>query len=392
MGLLDTLVDPRIAGEFSPNEQNRQQAKSQALMMAGLGMLGQRSLGQAVANGGMAGLQSYQQALDNSRRAKMQQFETGMTLQGLLEKQKQRKALEEAMANASPEERQAMQMGVSPTEIWKRKNPEDQYKVVGNSMVQVGGGKVNPVFTAPDKSQALPWYVRRDPTGGTSIDPAYAEFEKMKAREGKPASPYFTPVPTVNGLGRFDNRTGRFELVDGGGVVKPSDSPSLQGEIAGAKEGAKVTAKTQTEAAFDAPRVVQVAETAIRHVDDLLSHPGFGQAVGKSSMLGVQKIPGMQAYDFMNRLDQVKGGAFLEAFNQLKGGGQITEVEGKKATDALARMNNSTSEQEFKAAADDFKATVQLGMNRAKMKAGNRQPQSQPQPAVSGGVKFLGFE
>ena len=92
---------------------------------------------------------------------------------------------------------------------------------------------------------------------------------------------------------------------------------------------------------------------------------------------------------FINRLDQLKGGAFLEAFNTLKGGGQITEVEGKKATDAIARMDNATSESEFKAAVKDYQDVIRKGMNRARMKAKPIAPVQQPQ---QGGAKFLGFE
>ncbi len=41
--------------------------------------------------------------------------------------------------------------------------------------------------------------------------------------------------------------------------------------------------------------------------------------------------------DFNAMLDQVQGGAFLQAFESLKGGGQITQIEGEKATQAIVR-------------------------------------------------------
>lgn len=156
-------------------------------------------------------------------------------------------------------------------------------------------------------------------------------------------------------------------------------SPALQGQLAGAKAFGKTTEEERGKAISDAPRIVDNANEAIRLADELLKHPGFKQAVGASSMLGVQKIPGTQARDFMNRLDQIKGGAFLEAFNTLKGGGQITEVEGKKATDAIARMDNSTSEKEFQKAVDDYKNVIRIGVERAKKKAGGiSQPTANP--------------
>lgn len=225
---------------------------------------------------------------------------------------------------------------------------------------------------------------------------SYWDQKKSVAAASRQNSPYFTFIPTPEGIVAGDARSGNVSRInlDGKPVVKSTDSPELQGSLAQAKEAGQVTGKVKTEAGFDAPRVVDVSSTALKQVDELLKHPGFTQAVGKSSMLGVQKVPGTEAYDFMSRLDQVKGGAFLEAFNQLKGGGQITEIEGKKATDALARMNNSTSEPEFKAAAEDYKNIIKLGMNRAKMKAGQANTAPTPSSVMKGqvldGYKFKG--
>lgn len=112
---------------------------------------------------------------------------------------------------------------------------------------------------------------------------------------------------------------------------------------------------------------LEKAQDAIAQVDDLLKHGGFEDAVGISvkKALGAGFIPGTGVSDFNARLDQLRGGAFLEAFQTLKGGGQITEVEGKKATDAITRMRTSQSEDEFKAAALEFKTILQRGVERA---------------------------
>jgi hypothetical protein len=104
-------------------------------------------------------------------------------------------------------------------------------------------------------------------------------------------------------------------------------------------------------------------------IDELKAHPGFKTAVGKSSIFQMQKIPGTSAYDFMNRLDQLKGSSFLQAFETLKGGGQITEVEGQKATQAINRMNNATSEEEFMTAADELKGVISSGVRNIQKKA-----------------------
>jgi hypothetical protein len=127
--------------------------------------------------------------------------------------------------------------------------------------------------------------------------------------------------------------------------------------------------KRTVEAQFNLPDVIAKGEEAIRLSNELMTHPGYKQAVGKSSMFGIQRIPGTEAYSFMNRLNQLKGGAFLTAYDTLRGTGQITEVEGKKATDAIARMDNATTEEEFAKAVEDYQNVIKSAIDLAKQKA-----------------------
>jgi len=109
------------------------------------------------------------------------------------------------------------------------------------------------------------------------------------------------------------------------------------------------------------------AENSITLIETLLEHPGLDAAVGGTSIFPTR--PGSDAADFEARFDQIKGEAFLSAFQKLKGGGTITETEGKKAESALARMQLSQSEKEFKSAAKEFKTTIEDGVNRKKAQA-----------------------
>jgi len=184
--------------------------------------------------------------------------------------------------------------------------------------------------------------------------------------------PYFQPVQTAQGVMAFNARTGRMEPVQVGGapVVGAQFDPNLQGTLAGAKESGKMMGEAQTQAKIDLPKVVAQGEETVKLVDDLLAAPGFKQAVGTSRVLGIQNIPGTAAKDFDIRLDQLKGKQFLQAFESLKGGGQITEVEGRKATDAISRMNAAASETEFTKAAREFQDIIRQGVERAKGRAG----------------------
>jgi hypothetical protein len=93
-------------------------------------------------------------------------------------------------------------------------------------------------------------------------------------------------------------------------------------------------------------------------------HPGFTGTVGMTFAPGMRFVPGTPEADFQSMLDQVKGGAFLEAYERLKGTGQITEVEGKKATDAITRMGTAISENEFMQAAKELRDVIQTGIDR----------------------------
>jgi len=149
-------------------------------------------------------------------------------------------------------------------------------------------------------------------------------------------------------------------------------NPEFLAQKAGMIEGAKFGAKNQAQAQIDLPQVVQQGEQTIKLVDDMLNHPGFNISVGAKSPVGkvASFIPGTDAASFDIAQKQMVGKQFLEAFETLKGGGQITQIEGEKATQAMSRMNTSNSQEEYIKAAREFQNIIRSGINRAKQKAG----------------------
>jgi len=98
-------------------------------------------------------------------------------------------------------------------------------------------------------------------------------------------------------------------------------------------------------------------------------HPGFEDVVGATWRPGARFIPGTDAAGFDAYLEQVEGGAFLEAYERLKGTGQITEIEGQKATRAITRMKRSVSEPEFVKAAREFEGIIRSALSRGEQRA-----------------------
>ena len=271
----------------------------------------------------------------------------------------------------------------------------------------------------PDGSVRTGWvnYNSPDPRstfveGGTK--PAYTALEAarftydtgMAPPSGAPRS-YVANPPSVGGGApqNYVAPAGGGQPVMGGGApavsmpttggLRPSGmSPSAAN--AASKELFVDKAKRQAEYAEQAPAAIEAMNQTIKNINGLIGdaqvvknaktgkeeikygqvqpHAGFTSAVGAptlSSGFGVAGyLPATDTTNFKERLEQIKGETFLQAFNTLKGGGQITEVEGAKATAALNRMSKSQSEVEFIKAAREFEENIQKGMEIARKRAG----------------------
>lgn len=163
---------------------------------------------------------------------------------------------------------------------------------------------------------------------------------------------------------------------------------SLQQELSVAKAGGREWGKLTAAAKAALPKAITTAGIAVRGIKELLGHEGFSQAVGVG-FPGLKYLPGGKVTAFNRRMKQLKDGAFLTAFQQLKGGGHITEIEGIKATDAIVRMENALSEEEFKEAAMDYTEIVTNGLDQAKALAsqatvGPKMPQTEMQLSSEG--------
>lgn len=161
--------------------------------------------------------------------------------------------------------------------------------------------------------------------------------------------------------------------VDQGGNVlsrRPVDIAGKQvQEAVGKQTGADIT---------QGPAAIQTAEQTTQLVDSLLQHPALRMGTGGTSLL-LNRIPGTQTYDFAQRVEQLQGRAFLQAFESLKGGGQITEVEGRKATQAIARLSTAQTETAFREALTELRDITTAAGERARAKM----PQGAAQPGVA---------
>lgn len=161
----------------------------------------------------------------------------------------------------------------------------------------------------------------------------------------------------------FNRATGQYEQ-----ATTAAEEAAGAGQIASGTAAGKVAGEAGAQAQIDLPRVRDNATQALKTIDSFEKHPGFKYVFGWDSV--APTLPGSSQAGALAYFDQIKGKTFLEAFNSLKGAGQITEIEGQKATDAIARLNRAQSEKDARVALADLREVIQAGELRAQKKAG----------------------
>jgi len=139
--------------------------------------------------------------------------------------------------------------------------------------------------------------------------------------------------------------------------------PERAAALAQAKAEGTTVGKVLAEKKMSFPEREATLNEMIANVESLASDPGFGWAVGRSSLLPT--IPGGQTADFEFALEQLKDQAFLTQFDKLRGAGAITEAEGRAARNALTALNLGMSEKRFLEELEKLKSLLNKAKERA---------------------------
>lgn len=225
-----------------------------------------------------------------------------------------------------------------------------------------------------------------NPIYGTRVNPQTGKEETVLLQTGKTGEAIQTKIPEGIKI------SGNIEKIDSGtywtlmdkrtGQVIGTQPKDVQGAAAAEKRG---TEQGTAQAAL--PGAATDAEQAVKKINELIDHPGLDSIVGPIDQLRGSMTLGEKGRDALARYNQLKGTAFLQGYQLLRGGGAITEIEGKKAEDAIARLDRSQSEAEFKQALRDFRDAVQVGLQKLQAKAGGgtptaAAPTAQPTPGA----------
>lgn len=246
------------------------------------------------------------------------------------------------------------------------------------------GAMMQPTFTRPtsvdDAGNEMPW-TRQEPDSEGLLG-AFTDAYPDVAAKGM-ADQFF---PEAKVLGEGDTLVRGGQIV-GRGAPKPVNQPAGVDEynfaVGQGYKGsyvdflqdtnlAREKGKLQSVAAATVGSAVDKANEARRLIGQALNHPGRTAATGVTG--GLPSLYGTEKRNFDVLVRQIKGQAFLEAFQSLKGAGAITEREGAAATDAMARLDQTQSEQAFVDALWELDKIVERGLARLQERAGVAQP------------------
>lgn len=228
--------------------------------------------------------------------------------------------------------------------------PKNNFMAVGKNLYDTSNGSwITPPagVTAEDEEWGLVPVWGKDKEGNTAL----GQFSKgglfRRVETGD-----FVPTPTIqtNNLGTViegrNSRTGEpvySSPIDNSGKALDTARGEAQAEAMKQLGGAR-----------------EAAGQISRQIEDLKNDAGLDSVLGPWD----SRTPNVfgDATRAQSKIDRIKGQVFLQGFGMLKGGGAITEVEGMKAEQAMARLNQAQSPEDFKAALDEFNQAVQDGV------------------------------
>jgi hypothetical protein len=156
---------------------------------------------------------------------------------------------------------------------------------------------------------------------------------------------------------------GRFQPTEMGGL-QPVDPFAL----AGGKAGTVADEKTAAAARAALPGAQQMLEITDKAVQEVRGNSrGMNEWFGQIGPRGMYVNPGSEMGKFLAASSPTNAQAFMQARNMLKGGGQITDYEGRRAEDAISRMQaaiDKGDQDQYLRALADFEQAVAEGYQK----------------------------
>lgn len=158
----------------------------------------------------------------------------------------------------------------------------------------------------------------------------------------------------------------------------------------------KKSEKIKQDRISDAQSSLLQAQDTVDLINRITSSEGFSSAVGTkgaSSFFGLldKPIAGTQAADTTALIDNLESKNFLNAIQQMKGLGALSDAEGKKLSSAIQNLSRDQSEKQLKSNLNEVVDLTSRAIEKAKKiieKEGGELPKTKPD-APQSAIDFL---
>ena len=167
----------------------------------------------------------------------------------------------------------------------------------------------------------------------------------------------------------FKDTGGAIEFINPQGEVEKDKSlektlsPESLPENVIKKEESKVKGKELGELKIQYPKIQSEMKQKVSVIDDILTDPNLDDYLGGNALLPA--IPGSAKSDFRAKLDMLQSQSFLDQFDKLRGGGQISNAEGARALSAGTIISDRLSKQQLVA---ELKRLREVALNVSERK------------------------
>ncbi len=278
---------------------------------------------------------------------------------------------------------------------------QNPYAALATAVQQNGQPSTAPSVAAPPPFPVTPAGTAPPPTGGQPPPSAPGTPPTAPAPTG-PGTAQQQPPPSLppqtEPIVQFGQY--RFPLSEALRRASGVDVKPLEDAISVAQKELEKAAELRATAQANLPSAMQATNSLVRNIDWMLDNPGEVSRVTGT----IQGSPGYDnppfysplAYlpeystifggtsraDVTERIRQVTGQTFMQAFNAIKGAGSISDQEGAAARAAITRLENrAQSDEQYRLAVVDARREVWELVNVARARAG--QPPIPYQPHAS---------
>lgn len=361
MGIFDSWGFDQSTGNNDPlggllalSKKDKSGALGQALFQAGMGILSAKTggnIGAAIGQGGMQGVQAYGSAIDDLKREKLQGYQ--------IQHQQQREATQD--------ERQAKSDSMAETNFNNQQTQFQQSQAKTQAMQELAKKHLKPDGSFDQNGYVAELY-QYDPKEAMDYREKMDLAASRKEQAAQGNRPYYTPLQTADGIYSFNSRSGEampINTAQNRPAIDPRYDKNLQRDLSANKGYGAESGKIIAEHEAAAPAEMTAANQIVANIDKIANNPNLGAATGLSGVIRPDAyVPGTAIFDLKKQNDQLVSQSFLQARQMLKGGGAITDFEGKKAEAAVAMLNTAQSEEQYRAALKDFRDAVVAGQEK----------------------------